>query len=69
MHGGWSTETSGDKLLKEGHAERPSGFAVKSQNQQLLKLATNSMVMYLILLIIKKCNTKTIIQNKNNLCV
>ena len=69
MHGGWSTGASGNKLLKEGHAESPRGFAVKSQNQQLLKLATNSMVMYLILLIIKKSKTKTIIQNKNNLCV
>ena len=44
--------------MKEGHTERPNGFVIKSQNQKLLKLATISMVMYLILLIIKKHKTK-----------
>ena len=54
-----------NELLKEGHAEMPNGFVIKSQNQELLKLATNSMVMYLISLIIIKYETKIImIQTK-----
>ena len=51
-------ETSVNKLLKEGHAESPNSFAIKSRINNLLKVATNLMVMYLILLIIKKYKTK-----------
>ena len=31
MHGGRSSETSVNELLKEGHAESPNGFAIKSE--------------------------------------
>ena len=33
VHGGRSSETSVNKLLKEGHAESPNGFVIKSQNR------------------------------------
>ena len=32
-HGGRSSESSVNELLKKGHAERPNGFFNKSQNQ------------------------------------
>ena len=33
MHGGRGSKISINELLKEGHAESPNGFAIKSQNQ------------------------------------
>ena len=31
VHGGRSSDTSVNELLKEGHAESPNGFVIKSQ--------------------------------------
>ena len=58
MHSRRSSDTSVNELLKEGHAESPNGFLSSLKIKKLLKLATDSMVMHLILLMIKNCKTK-----------
>ena len=52
MHGGKSSDTSVNELLKEGHAEALMALSSRPKSN-LLKLPTNSMVTYLILIMIK----------------
>ena len=63
MHSRRSSDTSVNELLKEGHAESPNGFVIKSQNQKIIK-AGNRFNGYA-----SNFTHDQKLQNKSNLCI